>query len=68
LLWRHTSRKFALSNVHESLIWIVPGIFTTEKLKLPFAYASFSKWTVLRKMCCVFMVAAYTIKDLDDWL
>jgi hypothetical protein len=46
LFWRYTSRKFSLPNVREPLIWTVPGIFTAERLKLSFAYASISKQTV----------------------
>jgi hypothetical protein len=39
-LWRYTSRKFALPNARESLIWTALGIFVVERLKLPSTYAS----------------------------
>jgi hypothetical protein len=52
-LWRYTSRKFALPNAREPLIWTVPGIFVTERLKLPSAYASIPKQTVKKVVLCV---------------
>jgi hypothetical protein len=63
---RYTSRKFALPNSCEPLIWNVPRISADERLKMPFAYASIPKQTA-KKVALVFMVVACVSKDLGGW-
>jgi hypothetical protein len=68
LFWRYTLCKFSLPNIHEPLIWTVPRIFVTERLKLSFCLCFNIETDCLRKLCFVFMVVTCMIKDLDDWL
>jgi hypothetical protein len=52
-LWLYTSRKFSLLNARELLIWTVPIISATERLKIPSAYASIPKQIFKKAALCV---------------